>query len=301
MIVGSYTTHMTVMRCATLAVLASVAAFGQTPSPRLEFEVASINPSTPPTTGEVNVGVQIDGAQVHCSYLSLREYTRAAYRVKDYQVEGPDWTASARFDISAKLPAGGKRDQVPEMLQSLLADRFRLKTHRETKELPVYAILVGKGGLKMTESPPDPDADSAAAAPINVSASGSRAGVSVNLGGGSYYAFANNKFEAKKMTIAVFADCLTRFMDRPVVDMTNLSGKYDLTLQLTPEDYLAMTIRSAIAAGVSLPPEALKYIEGAADESLYASMESLGLKLEPRKAPLEVLVIDQMDKTPTAN
>jgi uncharacterized protein (TIGR03435 family) len=189
------------------------------------------------------------------------------------------------------------------MLQALLVDRFNLKVHRETRDLPAYAITVGKGGLKMKESPSDPDADGAAAgaAPVNVTASGSRAGVSVNLGGGSYYAFANNKFEAKKLTLAVFADCLTRFMDRPVVDMTGLPGKYDLTLQLTPEDYLAMTIRSAIAAGVSLPPEALKYLDGAADESLFSSMETLGLMLEPRKAPVEMVIVDRMEKAPTAN
>jgi uncharacterized protein (TIGR03435 family) len=90
-------------------------------------------------------------------------------------------------------------------------------------------------------------------------------------------------------------------VDRPVVDMTGLTGKYDFTLQFTPEDYLAMTIRSAIVAGVSLPPEALKYLQGAGDESLFSSIETLGLKLDPRKTPLEVLVVDQIDKTPTAN
>jgi uncharacterized protein (TIGR03435 family) len=293
---------MNVVRWVSLTVLASVAVFGQTPPVRLEFEVASIKASSPSTTGQVNVGVQIDGAQVHCANFSLREYIRLAYRVKDYQISGPDWLASERFDIAAKLPAGAKREQVPDMMQSLLADRFGVKMHRETKELPAYAIVVGKGGLKMKESPPDPDADSAAgAAPVNVTASGGRGGVSVNLGGGSYYAFANNRFEAKKFTMTVFADALTRYVDRPVVDMTGLQGKYDLTLQFTPEDYLAMTIRSAVAAGVSLPPEALKYLDNASDESLFSSVEALGLKLEPRNAPLEVLVIDQAAKAPTAN
>jgi uncharacterized protein (TIGR03435 family) len=294
---------MNVIRWVIPTVLASVAVFGQTPPVRLEFEVASIKASSPSTTGQVNVGVQIDGAQVHCANFSLREYIRLAYRVKDYQISGPDWLASERFDIAAKLPAGAKREQVPDMMQSLLADRFGVKMHRETKELPAYAIVVGKGGLKMKESPPDPDADTAAAgaAPVNVTASGGRGGVSVNLGGGSYYAFANNRFEAKKFTMTVFADALTRYVDRPVVDMTGLQGKYDLTLQFTPEDYLAMTIRSAVAAGVSLPPEALKYLDNASDESLFSSVEALGLKLEPRKAPLEVLVIDQAAKAPTAN
>jgi uncharacterized protein (TIGR03435 family) len=265
--------------------------------------VASVKASLPPADGEqVRIGMQIDGAQVHISYFSLVEYIRLAYRVKSYQIEGPDWLTSARFDINAKLPSGAKREQVPEMLQALLADRFGLKLHRDTKDLPAYVILVGKNGLKIKESPPDSEADvaAAAAAPVNLAASGSRAGVNVDFGGGSYYAFANNKFEAKKLTMPLLADCLTRFVDRPVVDMTGLPGKYDLTLQFTPEDYLAMTIRSAIAAGVSLPPEAMKYMN-AADESLFSSMETLGLKLEARKAPLQVLVVDQMEKAPTAN
>ncbi len=101
--------------------------------------------------------------------------------------------------------------------------------------------------------------------------------------------------------MAVLADSLTRYMDRPVVDVTGLTGKYDLTLQLTPQDYMAMLIRSAVGVGVSLPPEALKYLEGASDESLFSAMEALGLDLQPRKAPLEMLVVDQISKAPTAN
>jgi uncharacterized protein (TIGR03435 family) len=294
---------MDVIRWPILTVLASVGAFSQTSPARLEFEVASVKASAPSGTEQVRVGVQIDGAQVHCSNYPLKEYIRLAYRVKTYQVEGPDWLAAERFDIDAKLPAGAKRDRVPDMLQALLADRFGMKMHRETRELPAYAIVVAKGGLKMKESPPDSSADSAAAAsaPVQVSGSGGREGVSINLGGGSYYVFANNRLEAKKVTMPVFADILTRYADRPVVDMTGLPGKYDLTLQFTPDDYLAMLVRVGVANGVSLPPEALKLLEGASDESLFSSMETLGFKLEPRKAPLEVLVVDRMERAPTAN
>ena len=276
--------------------------FGQAPQARVEFDVASVK-TAPPIAAEqqVNVGVQVDGAQVHCSNCSLKECIQIAYRLKDYQVTGPDWL-SERLQVDAKLPAGAKREQVPEMMQALLADRFGMKAHRETKELPVYAIAVAKGGLRIKESPPDPDADSAgAAAPVNVTGSGGRGGVSINLGGGSYYVFANNKFEAKKLTMAVLADSLTRYMDRPVVDMTGLTGKYDLTLQLTQQDYLGMLVRSAVGVGVSVSPEALRYMEGASDESLFSAMDALGLNLEPRKAPLELLVVDQVSKAPTAN
>src|SRR5437762_6810342 len=91
----------------------AAAAFGQTPA-RVEFEVASIKPSGPQQQGTASVGVHIDGAQVRCSFLSIKDYIGMAYRMKAYQVMGPDWLASERFDISAKLPEGAKPSQIPE-------------------------------------------------------------------------------------------------------------------------------------------------------------------------------------------
>jgi uncharacterized protein (TIGR03435 family) len=298
---------MKVNRGAILAILACGAVFGQTAPARPEFEVASIKPSARPGAEQVHVGVQIDGAQVHFSYLSLMDYIQMAYRVKAHQVVGPDWLASERFEIAATLPAGAAREQVADMMQALLTDRFQLKMHRDSMEFPVYALVVGKGGLKMKESPVDADtADGSGAngggrGAVNVSATGGRGGVSVNLGNGSYYSFANNRFEAKKFTMAALADSLTRYLDRPVVDLTELKGNYDFVLEVSPEDYRAMLIRSAIAAGVVLPPEALRALEGVPDNSLFTAVQALGLKLEQRKAPLEVLMIDHMEKAPTAN
>jgi uncharacterized protein (TIGR03435 family) len=275
-------------------------AFGQTPPARLEFEVASVKPSTAPAMGSsVNIGVKINGAQMHISSLSLKDYIRIAYRVKDYQVSGPDWLTGERFEIDAKLPEGATREQVPDMLQSLLTDRFGLKFHRGSKDFPVYALVVASGGLKMKELPHDPADD--VAAPVEVVASGGPSGVSMNFGRGSTFNFADNKFEARKISMPSLADSLARYMDRPIIDMTGLTGKYDFTLPLTAEDYRALLIRSAIGAGVSLPPEALRLLDGASDESLHTALRTLGLKLEPRKAPLEVLLIDQVRKVPTEN
>jgi len=101
--------------------------------------------------------------------------------------------------------------------------------------------------------------------------------------------------------MVAFADTLARFVDRPVVDFTDLKGTYDFTVSFTPEDFRAMMIRAAINAGVTLPPEALRLLEGVSDEGLFAAVQTLGLKLESRKAPLEVLVIDSIRKTPTEN
>jgi uncharacterized protein (TIGR03435 family) len=249
------------------------------------------------------VGVQIDAAQVHCEYLSLKDYIRFAYNVKDYQiVGGPDWLGSQRYDIAAKIPAGAPRDQIREMMQSLLSSRFGLQLHRGSKEFPVYALTVAKTGLKLKETAPDAESDGESGKPaVNVTATGGRGGTSVNLGNGSYFTFADNKFEARKLTMTSLAETLARFMDRPVVDQTELKGNYDLKLELAPEDYRAMLIRSALVAGVQLPPEALRALDGVSDASLFAGLQAVGLKLEARKAPLEVLIIDHALQTPTEN
>jgi len=292
---------MTITRGLILVMIATSAGFGQAAPARPEFEVASIRPSAQASEGgSVQVGLHIDGAMIRINYLNLKDYIAMAYNLKLYQVTAPDWVGSdaERFDISAKLPEGAKRDDVGKMLQALLEDRFHLKVHLDTKEFPVYALMVAKSGSKLKDSAPD-QLDTPGT--INVGASGGRGGVSVNLGNGASFGFANNQLEAKKLTMTSFTDTLSRFMDRPVVDMTDLSGHYDFVLKLTDEDYHAMLIRSALAAGVNLPPEALRVLDNASDGSLISGLEGLGLKLERRKEPLPVLVVDHMEKAPTSN
>jgi uncharacterized protein (TIGR03435 family) len=270
---------------------------------RPAFEVASIRPSAGAPPQGVMVGVRIDGAQFRTTYLTLKDYIGMAYRVKLYQVSGPDWIGADRFDVAATLPDGALPAQVPDMMQTLLADRFQLSLHREQKEFPVYALEPAKTGLKMTISPPNPELDNVdAKAPQSFTGAGSNQGVSVNLGGGASFTFSNNKFEAKRISMAALAGTLERFLDRPVVDMTDLKGNYDFSFDVTGEDYQAMLIRSAVVAGVILPPAVLRVIEGSpTPTSLFDSMEKLGVKLVPRKAPLDVVVVDKVLKTPTEN
>jgi uncharacterized protein (TIGR03435 family) len=284
------------MKLAVLTVFA-LPMFGQT-----QFEVASIRPSGPPGPERMAVGVHIDGARVNCISLNLKDYISAAYQVKIYQIQGPDFIGAERFDINAKLPSGATQDQVPDMLKALLEDRFAMKFHRETKDFPVYGLVVAKGGLKIKESAPEPEGDSPKAAPaVNVTGSGGRGGVHIEYGHGSFFTMADNKFTARKLPMSSFAEVLARFEDKPVVDMTDLKGSYDFDLEFTQEDYMAMLIRSAIAAGVTMPPEALRMLSGSSGDSLLNALQRLGLKLETRKAPLEVLVIDRINKTPTEN
>jgi uncharacterized protein (TIGR03435 family) len=277
-----------------LFILTCCAAFGQN-----QFEVASIRPSASPGAYQMSVGIHIDGAQVSCNSFNLKDYIAAAYKVKIYQIQGPDFIGGERFDIHATLPPGATQDQVPDMLKALLADRFGMKFHRETKDFPVYGLVIAKGGLKMKESAPDPEDTGSIAK--SVTATGGRGGVHLDYGHGSFFTMADNKFTARKLPMSSFAEVLARFEDKPVVDMTGLKGSYDFDLVFTPEDYTAMLIRSAIAAGVTMPPEALRMLSGSSGDSLLDSLATLGLKLEARKAPLEVLVIDHIEKAPTEN
>ena len=297
---------MRILRSVIVLLPVSFVAFGQSPPPRPEFEVASIKPAPPLIAGQptVNIGLHIDGAQVNITSLSLKDYIRIAYRVKDYQVTGPDWISHERYSLSAKLPSPSARDEIQEMLQTLLTERFQIKMHRESKEFPVYALIVGKGGVKMKESAPDPETPASGPSDppsVNVNVSGGPGGVVINRGKGSYFAFGDNQLEGKKLTMLDFADTLGRFTDRPVVDMTDLKGAYDFVLKFTPEDYRAMLIRSALAAGLVLPPEAMRLLEFSSGDSLFSAIQTLGLKLDPRKAPLDVLVIDHAEKTPAEN
>jgi uncharacterized protein (TIGR03435 family) len=266
-----------------------------------QFEVASIKPSVEGANNTVNIGIHIDGAQFSCNSFSLVDYVRTAYDVKQYQVIAPDWMASARFDIKGRLPEGSNRDQVREMVKALLMERFHLKVHKESKEFPVYALEVAKGGAKLKKTPVDPAADPAPVTATNAQATGGPQGVNVNMGNGTSFTFADNKIEVTKMDMKRFAEMLARFSDKPVIYMTGLTGNYDFVIKMTEEDYRAMQIRSAISAGVVLPPQAMRLLELSSGDSVASAMQALGLKMESRKAPLEVIVIDSADKTPTDN
>jgi uncharacterized protein (TIGR03435 family) len=281
-----------------LAILLASSALAQSP----QFEVASIKPFDLSAQGQVLGGLRVDGAQIRAAGLSLRDLLAMAYKIKATLISGPDWTASTRFDISATLPAGTTPAQLPEMVQALLADRFQMKVHKDKKEFPIYALLVAKGGLKMKESPPSSDADKDEPKTARgVTTTGAGNGINVNYGNGSSYTFANNRFEAHKLTMAMFAGNLERFADRQIVEMTGLTAPYDFAFDVLPEDYRAMLLRSAVWAGVNLPPEARKMLDDNSPAALGDALQQIGLKLEARKAPLDILIIDDALKTPTAN
>jgi uncharacterized protein (TIGR03435 family) len=285
---------------AVLSVLISTGLSAQTPPTKVEFEVASVRPFsiTQVDGGSVTLGLRMDGAQTRITGLTMRDLLGMAYRVKLYQLNGPEWMAMERYDINAKLPAGVSPEKLPEMVQALLNDRFGIRLHRESKEMPVYALVVGKPPLRLKDSVIDPTAPPPTA--VQVTGTGSAAGVSVNLGNGSSYTFAGGKFEAKKVNAAAMAAVLERFTDRPVLDVTELKGTYDFEFKVTPEDTQTLMIRAAINAGVQLPPQAMRLLDNGGNP-LEGAAEQLGLKLDSRKMPVEIIVIDQIQKTPTDN
>lgn len=279
-----------------LGLFCAVSAFGQA---KPEFEVASVRAVGPPDTG-VAVGLRVDGSQAHIASLPMRDLIAMAFRVRLYQISGPDWMISERFDVNGKLPAGANADQVPEMLLNLLQNRFGMKFHREQKDQPVYTLTVDQARLKLEKSTIEPGTP----LPVgvrSVTGTGTAQGVSVDLGAGSYYTFKDNKFEIKKVNMDTLARLLERYLDRPLVNMTGLDGFYDLSLSVTEEDYYTLLIRAGLNSGVTMPPQAMQLLDRGSITSLVDSLQQVGLKLEARKAPLDMVMVDQISKTPGEN
>ena len=259
-----------VRRAASAGLLLWVAAaFGQATPPKPSFEVAAIKPALPMAEARragIPPGIAVDRSRAAYGGLSLLILVVQAYRLRGYQVTAPDWMSTARFDIVAKLPEGSSPDQAPEMLQSLLEERFKLTYHRETKEFAVYALIAGKDGPRLTPRPADYDP-------------------SVKTGPRPY-------------TMAALANRIAAGMDRPVLDLTGIEGEYMVDTTELNQDITQRRLGALRAAGRG--PE---QPEGASSPGAggFALAPKLGLKLEARKMPLPVLVVDHMEKTPSEN
>src|SRR6266850_6904773 len=191
-----------------LVVLMSPRASGQSTA-RPAFEVASIKPAPPQASGRVSTRMSENRGRLNYTNVSLRDVIGQAYHLQHGQISGPPWIDTERFDIAAKIPAGAAMDQIPQMLQSLLADRFKLRSHSETKEQPVYALVAGKNGPKFQKAE---------------SSSGPRGG------SGRGRAHVSGKFSMPR-----FADYLSDRLGRPVLDQTKLDGAYAITLDWVPD------------------------------------------------------------------
>ncbi|MGA3186953.1 MAG: TIGR03435 family protein [Bryobacteraceae bacterium] len=289
-----------------------------------EFEAASVKPAAPPDSGRMMVGMRggpgsSDPGRINYTNVQLKEVMAAAYDVKVHQISGPDWLDSERFDITATMAPDTTKAQFHVMLQKLLADRFKLTLHHEKKDLPAFVLTVGKKGSKMKQSEEEPakkvgEAGADDGSPVEFGAGGRGGPGKMPLGkdgfpdlpgggrGGPSMIMMPGKAKlmANKTTMAEFADQLERFVNRPVVDQTELKGKFDFVLYFAPDMGAMMGGR-----GVPPPPPDGGGRGGDGAEEVptifVAVQEQLGLKLESQKAAVDVLVIDHMEKVPTEN
>jgi len=318
-----------------------VAAFAQT---KPAFEVATIKPSAPldPAKmiaamqggGKMPIGANIDSRRAEYLYLDLKTLLTYAYGVKPYQITGPDWMSSTRFDILAKMPEGSTKEDAPKMLQALLEERFKLTTHRTSAEHPVLALVVGKGGpkLKASEGTPVAIDESAPLKPGEMKMDGpdgpvrarvdiatASSVVDMGLKGKMSYkmnpATQSMHLEFSMTTMTGFAEMLTQLFTqlgggtggRQVVDMTGIKGNYDASVELSLADIMAMARAAGANVPVGAPGGPGGNAAGVASDpsgggtSLADAVQSMGLKLESRKAMVDQFIVDHIEKVPTEN
>lgn len=261
-------------------------ATAQQPQSNLSFEVASIRPGAAPDAEMIAIRMSAESSRIHYVNVSLRDLIRVAYRVMPFQVSGPDWLGN-RFNIEARYPAGATDDQVPEMLQSLLRDRFKLQLHSESKEHAVFALVVGKNGpklkpseVKATDYPDSPNRKPGTPVRGDIQIMGSPIGMHL---------------KGPAITLSRLCETLSMFVDQPVVDQTGLKERYDIDLTFMPDNMRMRGGPGSPGQGVDGGAEAQPRV------TLFEAVQDFGLKLEPRKAPLKMLIVDHIDKAPTEN
>jgi uncharacterized protein (TIGR03435 family) len=227
-------------------------ALGQAPA----FEVASVKPNNSKDGHhQTHISSDKDAVKLTMVNVNMQSCIQTAYGVKAYQIVGPDWLKSEFYDIVGTVPEHVSREKVAPMLQTLLADRFKLALHRETKVLPIYELVAGKNGAKIKPAEPD---------------------------GGSIGVWeTDGLLTAKNEKMVDFATVLSRVLDRPVIDKTGLAGVFNFAVEYRDSNDSANT---------------------ATAPSIFTALdEKLGLKLQAAKAPVEILVIDHLEKVPTEN
>ena len=296
------------------------------------FDVASVRQSPPIDqaavlaslrAGKRPESVKLEGSRATFTYESLKELIAYAYKLRVFQVSGPEWLVTDRFDVAAKMPDGTTRDDVPGMLQALLVERFKLAAHLETAEHPVLGLGIAKSGSKLQESTAAPEAidENTPLKPGETkvdSIDGPMLLTRNSDGSTTYNMGVRGKFTltidgqngtmhmtASGMTLRGFAMMLTTLgggNGRPVVDMTGLKGNYELAVEFSLSD-LVTSLRDQ---GIDIPGGPGGGGGGSAadpggDSTVSDALAKLGLKLERRKAMIEQLVIDHVEKSPTEN
>ncbi len=242
------------------------------------------------------------GGRFSARNVSAKMLIRLAYKVQDYQIAGgPGWIDSERYDIEAKPESSGldsspaplsddRREAAMEQqrlrMQALLADRFGLAVHRDTRELPVYALVVAKGGTKLHPAAATPDS-SDAPAPPNTKGPMFK-GREMRIGRG--------ELSGQSAPLSLLADTLSNQIGRTVVDRTGLTGLYDFTLKWTPDESQPRMFPGPREGMEGRPPADRSANPDTGPSIFTAVQEQLGLKLESQKGPVPILVIDRIEK-----
>jgi uncharacterized protein (TIGR03435 family) len=229
------------------------------------FEVASVKPnlhSKAGGEGSRRTSITVDPGRITMVNVTLQGCIRNAFEVKDYQITGPNWLQDDRFDISAKAADAVPEKELHRMLQRLLAERFKLEYHKVTKELPAYVLVVGKNGPKFHESKSE--------------------------GEFSVKPVSRTVATVERASVSQLVDLLTEVLRMPIIDETGLKARYDITVDMT--SYVPDNFEHSNG-----PPPDLPGIVMAAVQN------ELGLKLESRKAPLDMIVIDHIERAATEN
>jgi uncharacterized protein (TIGR03435 family) len=257
-------------------------AFGQAAAPRPQFEVASIKPNK---SADFRVMIRPSpGGRFTATNVPLQILVTIAYGIKDMQLSGaPPWLNSERYDIEAKAEGNTDFDAMRPMLQALFEDRLHLKTHRETKEMPVYALVVaragklhlaqGECGPRPSTPPPPPEPGKTPPTPC-----------------GGFFGFPGH-IAGQKIAIKQLIDPLSSLTGRIVLDQTGLTENYDVTLDYTPEQGQFLS-----PAGGAPPDLPFPRPDPNGPNLFTALQEQLGLKLESQKGPVEMLVIDHVER-----
>lgn len=252
-----------------------------------EFEVASIKPDAPDARGMFIRTTA--GGRVNISNMTLKEMIVLAYRIQPYQISGgPPWLTTAHWDISAKPETTPKDRELQLMLQALLADRFQLTLRRETKELPVYALVLGRKDGKLGPNLVESKEGACAQPDFNKPPTPQQPGKPFALNCGQML-MQPRELRAVATPIANIVPMLARLLGRTVVDKTGLTGKYDINMEWTPDESQLATL---------LPPDAPKPPPSdTPGPTIYTALqEQLGLKLESQKGPVEVFFVERAEK-----
>lgn len=268
---------------------------------RLEFEVASIKPSPPPdgrgrTVGCIGGPGNGDPGLLTCRNMNLANLVSTAYKLSYYQLSAPDWMKDpfATFDLNARVPEGATKDELKVMMQNLLADRFKLVVHRESREIQEYDLVVAKNGPKFKEAqPPAPKPDPAGDAkkgPSGPMKLGDDGYPVIPGGTGGAFMQGRARIYFPQMTMALLAGQLSGQLGKPVTDATGLKGKYDIGMYWVAD-----------GAPTAAPDPGVPTAPDPAPTLMEALQDQLGLRLQSKKGTVEFVVVDRAERVPSEN